>query len=125
MGLAAGIAFAWWGERAHRARKSRFESREALGLSRWMTQFYPDRIEYTGVIRGVLRAFGEALDIDGTKLRPTDRFGKELALRGFPLDDTLESAIDEVARIVRTTSGDEWRPSKRTRTLHDLIEDVL
>jgi hypothetical protein len=70
----------------------------------------------------VARDFG----IDAGKLRPSDRFGVELSVKGFPLVDLSEAVNDRLDKRLQMSraSSDEVAKTSSIKTLFDYVEFV-
>lgn len=105
--------------------KGRLNRREALSFDEiYRTNLkqlpYP-RQSIEGVWNEVARDFA----IDPGKLRPTDRFGVELSVKGFPLVDLSEVVNARLKERLRTSKTDPDEVAKTSiKTLRDYVEFV-
>jgi hypothetical protein len=64
------------------------------------------------------------LGLDASRLRPSDRFGEELSVRGFPLVDLSEALNARLKERLRNAkaSPDEAQKTSSIKTLLDYVE---
>lgn len=75
------------------------------------------------LVEDVWNELARDLHLDASKIRPTDRFGEELSVKGFPLVDlneTVDARLRE--RLRRTNAGpDEVAKTSSIKTLWDYV----
>ncbi len=94
--LVLGGAAVWRGGRAAlRERRGRLAAREKLTLDAWYSRYYRDTDVSQDLVERVVTLISESLGVDAGKLRPTDRFDRELRPpHGWQLDDGVMSVAD-------------------------------
>lgn len=125
-GVLLGLGYALWAWVCERRRQNRLASRIRLGMEEWVRKFYPDvTITERENIGRTIDIVAESLNVEACLLRPNDRFDSDLALRGFPLDDSMDGAMKQLTRYVNRVSNKKWRPQRQLITLDDLIHEIL
>jgi hypothetical protein len=107
-----------------RKRAARFADREELSMEQIFERFYKDRGVPKDLVLELWNEAAEALSVPGGKLRPTDRFDKELGpVRAFPLVDLNEGLLSIMVRRLRAIDPNA-KPSvpENIKSLNDYIE---
>jgi hypothetical protein len=104
--------------------RERINRRSALSFEEiYRTNF--QQLPYPrGLIEDVWNELAYDLGLDASKIRPTDRFGIELAVKCFPFVD-LNEAVDARLRerlLRNKASPDELAKTSRINTLFDYVE---
>jgi hypothetical protein len=106
--------------------KRRINRREALSFDEiYRTSF--QQLPYSrDLVEEVWNELARDFAIDAGKLRPTDRFGVELSVKGFPLVDLSEVVSARLKERLRTSKAnpDEVAKTSSIKTLRDYVEFV-
>ena len=91
LGLAIAGTVAWiWQARVRGARNNFLETRPEMTVDEIYEKFYPDKIVSKETVSRALTEIASALEVPAGRLRPSDRFAKELAPpAGWENDDEL------------------------------------
>jgi hypothetical protein len=110
------IAAAWvWGSYSGRARRQALQARPDLRIEELHRQFYSDSPITPSALTLALDEIALALDVPRGKLRPSDRFDRELAATpGWEADDDL-GVLNE---LVVKRLGDR---AEKVQTVDDYI----
>lgn len=112
------------GRRADRARRSRFSDREDVSFDRFYAEHYEGHGFDREKVKRALSDVAQAIDVPGTKLRPTDRFDVELAAeRGWEFDDGVAVLAGRVMKQRRGSRDSGARPP--FKTLDDYIRTIV
>ena len=103
-------------QRARKARISRFLSREILPISQWQSTYFPNTPKET--IAECLATISRITGIDLGRLRPTDRFDKELKL---PIGSFIAGEWDDIEDQI-AKSRRHIQLEKKVLTIGDYIE---
>lgn len=106
--------------------RRRISRRETLSFDEiYHTSF--QQLPYSrDLVEDVWNELARDFDLDAGKLRPTDRFGVELSVKGFPLVDLSEvvsARLKERLRMAKTSS-DEAEKASSIKTVCDYVEFI-
>lgn len=115
LGLAIAGVVAWiWQARVRGARNNFLETRPEMAIDEIYEKFYADKTVSKETVSRALAEIASALNVPAGRLRPSDRFGKELAPpAGWEDDDELgvlaSIAKDRLARAEADTTVESIR----------------
>ena len=118
--LVLGIATAYWLEsRRLPTKRARFANRESLSTQDLFIKYFSGTRVQQETFSRIWEAAARNLNLDATRLRPTDRFDNELApVKGHLLEDELV-ALNEYYRAECRRIGVADPP--RLQSLNDLV----
>ena len=110
------------------ARGRRFRKRPAMHFEEWFQQECRGRQLNPELVRMVLEALAQDINVDPSQFRLRDSFDREFALgaRWVGLSDIeKEDFPDAVVAIVRYHGVKDWKwPGRRGKTLGNLLEEI-
>ena len=110
--------------KAEKQRLARFEKRGTRSFDQWYEQYYESESDPIDklTVRLVLEAFGEAFDVEPTRLRPSDRLVEELSL---DIPGALDDAWDVVDAILAHKLNMSVKWDARWQKLDDVIHGII
>jgi hypothetical protein len=118
-----GITLLWFGDRsAKRKRRVRFQDRPEITEDEFFSMYYKESGIAKEIVSDVLRRIANATEISALKIRPSDRFDRELApVKGWEYGDGLA----EISWFVKDKKKEaRVRESVQLHTVDDLIRYV-